>query len=83
MGASHIKLKDYIVGSLVGLAPGILAISIYGESLIEVIKNPQPANIALFIVLTVAIVLGAYVARRVVKWWDGSGRLSEEDEDVG
>lgn len=83
MGASHIKLKDYIIGSLVGLAPGILAISVYGESLLEVIKNPQPANIALFVMLTVAIIAGAYAARRVVKWWDGSGRRSEEDEDFG
>lgn len=54
-GASHIKLKDFIVGTLVGMLPGILAITVFAKSLMRVVKQPEPLEIVIFIGVVLAI----------------------------
>lgn len=56
-GASHIRLRDYTWGTVLGMLPGITAIAVFADSLVAVIKNPQPAQIAVFGAILAAIVV--------------------------
>ncbi len=53
-GASHIRFRDYIVGTLFGMAPGIAVMTALGDRLRHILQNPSAANIAL-LVLVVAV----------------------------
>lgn len=64
-GASHIKLKDFIWGTLIGMLPGILAITVFANSLLRVVKHPEPIEIVIFVV--VVLVIGALMYG-VKKW---------------
>ncbi|WP_045222689.1 VTT domain-containing protein [Desulfonatronum thioautotrophicum] len=44
-GASHIRLRDYLVGTLLGMAPGILAVTIFTDQLLGFLQEPNPLNI--------------------------------------
>jgi phospholipase D1/2 len=68
-GASHIRFRDYLLGTALGMAPGILAISVFADRLILTVKDPGWWNISLTIGL--AIVLGIGI------WW-AKKRISRE-----
>ena len=61
MGASHIKLRDFLLGTLFGLIPGIVAMSFFGMSLIRVILEPGAWNmmiLTIVIVVSIVVILG-------------------------
>jgi phospholipase D1/2 len=71
-GASRIRFRDYVAGTALGMAPGILAISVFADRLIHTVKDPEWGNIALTVGL--AIVLGIGI------WW-AKKRISREKGD--
>ena len=52
-GASHIRLGDFVIGTALGMAPGIILMTTLGDRIREVWHNPSAANV---------IVLGLLVA---------------------
>ncbi|SDH46193.1 VTT domain-containing protein [Roseospirillum parvum] len=48
-GASRIRLSDFLVGTGLGMAPGLIALSVLGGSLMEVIRQPTPERVALLL----------------------------------
>ncbi len=46
-GASHVKFLDYLGGTLLGMAPGILVITMLGNQLGRVLTDPDPVDLAL------------------------------------
>ena len=60
-GASHIKLKDYLVGTAVGMLPGILAITIFADRLLHAIQNPDWINALIAAALATVLFVGS--------WW--------------
>jgi len=60
-GASHIELKDYLIGTAVGMLPGILAITIFADRLLHSIQNPDWINILIAVALATGLILGS--------WW--------------
>jgi phospholipase D1/2 len=64
-GASHIKFRDFILGTLIGMLPGILAITVFANSLLRVVQQPEPIEIAVFVV--VVFFIGALLYG-VKKW---------------
>jgi uncharacterized membrane protein YdjX (TVP38/TMEM64 family) len=61
IGASGVPYRDFIVGTAIGMLPGIAAFAIVGQRAAELWTNPTPGNIALAIaalVLWIGIVLG-------------------------
>jgi phospholipase D1/2 len=46
-GALRVNLKDYLIGTALGMSPGIFAITFFTETMIKAIKNPQWGNIAI------------------------------------
>jgi phospholipase D1/2 len=64
-GASHIRLKDYLVGTLLGMAPGILAVTIFTDQLLGFLREPNPVNILVMLgALVFLVVAGKWLKRR-------------------
>ena len=61
VGASGVTYRDFIVGTAIGMLPGIAAFAIVGGRAAELWTNPTPTNVALAIaavLLWIAVVLG-------------------------
>lgn len=56
-GASHIRLRDYMIGTFVGLAPGFLAITAFGTTIESTLREPSIESVALLAVGGAAVVL--------------------------
>ncbi len=65
-GASHIRFRDYLVGTLVGMAPGIAVMTVLGDRLREILQNPSAANIALLVFVIVAWIVLSFALQMVV-----------------
>jgi phosphatidylserine/phosphatidylglycerophosphate/cardiolipin synthase-like enzyme/uncharacterized membrane protein YdjX (TVP38/TMEM64 family) len=63
-GASHIRLKDYLIGTAVGMLPGILAITIFADRLLHAIQNPDWINALVAAGLATALILGSWWAKK-------------------
>ena len=46
-GASHIRFVDYLLGTLIGMGPGIVVLVVFGRQLGEAITDPSAARIAI------------------------------------
>jgi uncharacterized membrane protein YdjX (TVP38/TMEM64 family) len=47
-GASAIKLPDYLIGTVIGMLPGLIVISVLGGRIMELLTNPSATEVALF-----------------------------------
>jgi uncharacterized membrane protein YdjX (TVP38/TMEM64 family) len=65
MGASGISLRDFLVGTSLGMLPGIAAFAIVGDRLVEVWEEPTLANVTL-VVTAVAIWIGVVL---LLQWY--------------
>jgi len=63
-GASKVKFRDYVLGTAIGMAPGILAITVFADRLLQAIKDPNWLNISVSGVLLVAFGVGFWWVRR-------------------
>ena len=67
-GASHIRFRDFLFGTVLGLAPGLFAITVLGEGLGEAIRNPKLESFIFLVILALLIVLiNLFVRRRLAK----------------
>jgi uncharacterized membrane protein YdjX (TVP38/TMEM64 family) len=63
-GASHIRFRDFVFGSILGMAPGILAITVFERQLEVAIQEPGAKSFGLLAVLVGAIVVVALVVKK-------------------
>lgn len=63
-GASHIRLRDYIIGTLLGMAPGISALTIFSDRLAQALRAPSGTSIALLVAALILIAVGAVMLHR-------------------
>lgn len=66
-GASHIRWRNFTLGTALGLAPGILAINLFKTQAERAIQEPGPASVLFLGVVVVLIVLGISWARRTLE----------------
>jgi uncharacterized membrane protein YdjX (TVP38/TMEM64 family) len=71
-GASHLRARDFLLGTLLGMAPGIAAIVFFSDRLAAAVFEPTPANIAWFaaaavLVVAAAVLLHRWLARRTAR----------------
>ncbi|MCF8479432.1 MAG: VTT domain-containing protein [Rhodospirillum sp.] len=45
-GATHIRFRDYMLGTFLGMGPGIVALSVLGDHLANSLKDPDLATLA-------------------------------------
>jgi uncharacterized membrane protein YdjX (TVP38/TMEM64 family) len=63
-GASHIVFRDFIIGTLIGMLPGIFALTLFTESLKHFITEPSLFNIAVLAgAMIMAVALLAWVSK--------------------
>jgi uncharacterized membrane protein YdjX (TVP38/TMEM64 family) len=48
-GASHIRFRDYMLGTILGMSPGIVITVTFIHNLAEAIRNPNPGAIAMLV----------------------------------
>jgi len=63
-GALGIRFRDFMLGNVVGLLPGILGLTIFADRLGRVLRHPGPRNIATLVALAAAIVGAVWWLRR-------------------
>jgi len=67
-GASHIRFRDYFIGTLIGMTPGFIAITLFTESLMSFLFEPNIVNITVLAGITlVAVVLLIWLKRRIAR----------------
>ena len=70
-GASQLTLTDFLVGTVLGMAPGIITMAVLGAQIADFAKNASWSNtlpLGLTILLWIAICLAVQF---VVTWWSG------------
>ncbi len=58
-GASHIRQRDYILGTMIGMMPGVLVLTTFFGQLIEVIREASTLNILILaglLILVLAVI---------------------------
>jgi phospholipase D1/2 len=63
-GAFQVPLRDYVIGSLLGLAPGIVVINLFAHQVESAIRNPGMGSYTILITLVAISVLGTLWLRR-------------------
>ncbi|MFL9927196.1 VTT domain-containing protein [Herbaspirillum lusitanum] len=66
-GASHLSLRDYLIGTLIGMVPGILLTVIFSHNLAEAIRHPSMETVAVLAGVTLLLMLAAFGLQRLFK----------------
>ncbi|MGA7951451.1 MAG: hypothetical protein WCA45_15000 [Thiobacillaceae bacterium] len=56
-----------MLGTLLGLMPGLLALTLFSDRVMSALRNPSPLSLTLLAVALAAIAAGAYALRRWLK----------------
>jgi phosphatidylserine/phosphatidylglycerophosphate/cardiolipin synthase-like enzyme/uncharacterized membrane protein YdjX (TVP38/TMEM64 family) len=72
-GASHVRFNDYMIGTALGMLPGILLMSALGGRLREVWQNPSIENIIVLGLLVAAWLAAAFGLQYLIKKHRRSG----------
>ena len=68
-GASHIRLRDLLLGTAIGITPGTLAMMLFVDQIAAALKQPTPLTFALAGLTVLLIVAGGWAMQR---WLRGS-----------
>ncbi|MCC6208802.1 MAG: VTT domain-containing protein [Gammaproteobacteria bacterium] len=74
-GASHIRLHEFMIGTIIGMAPGIIIISLFTDRVIESIQSPDAVNLAtlaaiIAVILSAIFFLNRWLKRRTENEWN-------------
>ncbi len=64
-GASHIRPRDFLIGTLIGMLPGVAAMAIFAEGILAVVEGAEVKHFMLVVLGLVFIVALVLVARRM------------------
>jgi uncharacterized membrane protein YdjX (TVP38/TMEM64 family) len=62
-GASHLAFRDFVIGTILGLAPGTVIIVFFVDRIIAAVRQPGPVTFAL-LALVAGIAIGGTLAVR-------------------
>jgi phospholipase D1/2 len=63
-GSSHLGARQFLVGSLLGLMPGLGAITLFSSSLSDALRAPSWISMAIVIGLGAVLVGAAWLVKR-------------------
>ena len=63
-GTSSLGTRQFVFGTLIGLAPGLGAITLFSSSLWQAVAVPSPRNVAIAAVMAILLSGTAWVAKR-------------------
>ncbi|MBU4611815.1 VTT domain-containing protein [Achromobacter sp. GG226] len=76
-GASHISLRDYLVGTFLGMAPGIVLTVSFAHQLARAMEDPDALSIAIVVAAAVGLIVAAWGIQRGV---DALGRARQRKD---
>jgi phosphatidylserine/phosphatidylglycerophosphate/cardiolipin synthase-like enzyme/uncharacterized membrane protein YdjX (TVP38/TMEM64 family) len=67
-GASHIRLREFLIGTVLGMLPGVLAIVLFVDRVSAAVTDPRPYNfLTLAAVGLVVVAIAVFIHRRLVR----------------
>ncbi len=63
-GATHIRLRDLLLGTLIGMMPMTLTMVFFTEHMLAALKNPNTSSVLMLGLTVLAIVIAAWAVRR-------------------
>jgi phospholipase D1/2 len=82
-GASEVRFRDFILGTFLGMLPGLLAMTLFGDRLQSAIQDPKAESFMILVALVVALVLVmTWLRRRFGKPDAAAARPSAPDEEA-
>lgn len=80
-GASHVRYRDFVAGTLIGGTPYALTICLFGDVLEETLRQPSWGNVTLLIAVFLAVLAVAIGANWLVIRWRArrAGAVSQAD----
>ncbi|MGB5465242.1 MAG: VTT domain-containing protein, partial [Sedimenticolaceae bacterium] len=63
-GSSHLGARQFLVGSLIGLTPGLGAITLFSDSLWSALKSPSLGSIAIVLTVGGVLLAASWLAKR-------------------
>lgn len=79
-GASHIRFRDFLLGTFLGMTPGIIAITLLEHRLEVAIRRPGLGSFAVLAGAAALIIVGAFGVRR---WLRKRNRTGTEASHAG
>ena len=56
LGAAEVRIRDFTLGTLIGVMPGILGVSFFAYQITSLIRKPTAANVAGLVALLLILV---------------------------
>jgi len=69
LGSIGVPLKDYVLGTILGLVPGLFVLTVFGDRLRTVWQHPTVTNISLIVGVVIAWIALSLLLQRVVSRW--------------
>jgi len=66
-GASHLKLNRFLIGTAIGMVPGVGALSWFSDSLWQAVRQPSAESIGVLLAVTAFIGAAIFLLRRIMK----------------
>lgn len=66
-GASHVRLRDFLIGTFLGMTPAILAMAVFAEGLVALLGQASPRSVALVLAGLLALIGLAWLGRRMLQ----------------
>ena len=66
-GISHIRLKDFLLGTVIGMIPGVIAIAVLADRIAKSLKQPDLGSLAALGAAVAAVGLGLIGLRHWIK----------------
>jgi phospholipase D1/2 len=66
-GASHIRFRDFVIGTLLGMLPGIVMTVTFVHHLAEAVRRPSAGTVAVLVAVVAVIIAAALGLRRVLR----------------
>ena len=63
-GASHIRLRHLLLGTLIGMTPGTLVMMVFVDQIIAAMRQPSPTSVLIVLLTLILIGLGLWGFRR-------------------
>ncbi len=66
-GASHIRLRDYLLGTLIGILPGVLLTTAFAHNLMLALYRPSQQTLGILLIVVLLLVGFAIGVRRLLQ----------------
>ncbi len=66
-GASHIRLRDYLLGTLIGMLPGVLLTTAFAHNLVQALRRPSQQTLGILLIVVLLLAAFAIGMRRLLR----------------